>query len=373
MTRSDIAIPRGPDQVTPDWMSTALSTEDGPTSIDNVQIAAVGTGQAGATYRVSVRYNANPTQLPATFVVKLSSQRPEIREKVSPGYRVEHAFYTLLARHLDVPIPRAYHCEISADALDFALIMADETPAEPGDQIQGCSPAQARLAARAIAGLHGPLWCDPTIADFPYTVMPKPSPESASMLGEVMNSASELALNEIGHLLTEQDRATFVDATALTETWLLLEPDRYSVLHGDYRIDNLLFTPDDSRVSIVDWQSLTVGLPARDLTYFTATSMQPELRREMERELVLIYHQSLRTYCVSGYDLETCWHDYRLGALQATLICGLGAAFTPAPNERAERMIVAMMSRACQAIRELESLELIRQKSSCGKAPSHRR
>jgi hypothetical protein len=124
-----------------------------------------------------------------------------------------------------------------------------------------------------------------------------------------------------------------------------------------------MFTPDDSRVSVVDWQSLTVGLPSRDLAYFTATSMQPEMRRAMERELVSIYHRSLLGYGISGYDPETCWQDYRLGVPQSTLISGLGAAFTPAPNERAERMIVAMMSRGCQAIRDLNTLGLIREKS----------
>jgi hypothetical protein len=45
------------------------------------------------------------------------------------------------------------------------------------------------------------------------------------------------------------------------------------------------------------------------------------------------------------------------------MISGLALAFTPAPNERAARMVMAMMNRSCRAIRELGSLDLIREKS----------
>ncbi len=40
-------------------------------------------------------------------------------------------------------------------------------------------------------------------------------------------------------------------------------------MHGDYRLDNMLFDPDRTRVTVVDWQTLGSGLPARDLAYFT--------------------------------------------------------------------------------------------------------
>ncbi|NKZ11380.1 aminoglycoside phosphotransferase family protein [Mycolicibacterium septicum DSM 44393] len=358
-----LAIPSGSADVTAEWLSSALQDSHPTTSVIAVALEPVGTGQAGATYRATVRYAANPAGLPATLIVKLSSQRPEIRAKVSSSYRVEHAFYSQLASRVEIPLPRAYHCEISEDNLDFVLVMADQAPAEQGDQIDGCSAERGRLAARAIAGLHGPLWCDTTIADYAHTVMPRPGPESAAALGQVMANASEIGLREVGHLMAAEDQATFTEAAALTESWLLLEPERFSILHGDYRIDNLLFAPDDSAISVVDWQSVTVGLPGRDLGYFAATSLLPELRAEIERELVSVYHAALQSHGVAEYDEQDCWDDYRLGILQGTLISGLAAAFTPSPNERAERMLMAMMSRSCRAIRELGVLELIREMS----------
>jgi hypothetical protein len=145
---------------------------------------------------------------------------------------------------------------------------------------------------------------------------------------------------------------------ALVTPWLLAERDRFALMHGDYRLDNMLFDPDRTRVSIVDWQTLGVGLPTRDLAYFTATSLNPQLRASIEEGLVDDYHRTLSEYGVTDYDRETCWRDYRLGVPQAPLISALGFAFA-AGTERGDDMVLTMLARGCQAIRDLETLELI--------------
>ena len=144
----------------------------------------------------------------------------------------------------------------------------------------------------------------------------------------------------------------------LVAPWLLAERDRFALLHGDYRLDNLLFFPDAAAVTVVDWQTLGVGLPARDLAYFAATSLKPELRASIEHDLVDEYHRALTGYGVTGYDRETCWHDYRLGIMQALLISALGFAFATS-TERGDDMMLAMLARGCQAIRELGTLDLV--------------
>src|ERR1700731_2709269 len=102
-----------------------------------------------------------------------------------------------------------------------------------------------------------------------------------------------------------------------------------------------------------------VGLPARDLSYFTATSLLPELRADVEEGLVDDYHQSLLGYGVTDYDRETCWRDYRLGMLQAPLITALGCAYA-STTERGDDMMLVMLTRGCQAIRDLGSMDLLR-------------
>lgn len=353
-----MSIPRYPDDVTREWLSTVLSSDDALVEVSEVDIAAIGTGQTGATFRVSARYATNPGGLPDTFVIKLPAQDDSVRDRVTIGYRSECAFYASVADRVRVPTPRCFYCEISDDALVYALLLADQAPAMQGDQIAGCGEREARLAVTALAGLHGPSWCDPMWLDFSGIAFTRPDEASAKGLGEVARMSADITLDKLGDRMSAADRETFSAAMDLVTPWLLAEQNRFALLHGDYRLDNLLFHPDASKVTVVDWQTLGVGLPARDLAYFTATSLKPQLRSAIERRLVDEYHRKLLSYGVVGYDGETCWRDYRLGVPQALLISALGFAFATA-TDRGDDMVLIMLARGCQAIRDLRTLELI--------------
>jgi aminoglycoside phosphotransferase (APT) family kinase protein len=56
--------------------------------------------------------------------------------------------------------------------------------------------------------------------------------------------------------------------------------ERISVVHGDYRLDNLIFHPRETKiVAVLDWELSTLGDPLADFTYFLMNwSMPPEGR-----------------------------------------------------------------------------------------------
>ena len=62
---------------------------------------------------------------------------------------------------------------------------------------------------------------------------------------------------------------------------------------------------------------------------------------------------------MTDYDFDTCWRDYRLGVVQAPLLTALGFAFA-ASTDRGDEMMLTMLHRGCRAIRELDTLELIK-------------
>ena len=74
---------------------------------------------------------------------------------------------------------------------------------------------------------------------------------------------------------TKQYRASETERLEDMETlisWLERNepPDdgRSSLVHGDYRVDNMIFTPDGSRLlAIIDWELSTIGHPFSDLAY----------------------------------------------------------------------------------------------------------
>ena len=353
-----VSIPRYPGDVTAEWLSAALSERGASVEVSDVDVAAIGTGQTGATYRVTARYAADPVDLPETFVIKLPAHDDAVRHRVALSYRSECAFYAAVADRVQVPTPQCFYCEITEDGMDYVLLLADQAPAVQGDQIAGCGEHEARLAVSALAGLHGPSWCDPYWLDLPGIVFSRPDEASAKGLGDVAKMSADITLQKLGDRMSAEDRETFTAAMGLVAPWLLVEWDRFALLHGDYRLDNLLFDPGRNWVSVVDWQTLGVGLPARDLAYFTATSLNSQVRAAIEKDLVDKYHRALLGYGVTGYDRETCWRDYRLGMTQAPLISALGFAFSTA-TERGDDMVLAMLGRGCQAIRDLGTLELI--------------
>ncbi len=351
-------IPSRPDDITPAWLTKVLSHAGDPV-VRDVDVVAVGTGQTGATYRLAVTYQANPATLPDTFVVKLPVADDTVRDRVALSYRSECAFYRFVANHVKVPVPQCFYCDISEDASSYALLLADQAPAVQGDQIVGCGVAEARLAARAIAGLHGPTWCRPEWPSVPGMVMSLADEASKRGMGEIAAMSAGITVDKLGPKLSKADAETLVESMGLVTPWLCNDFGRFSVIHGDYRLDNILFHPDGSRVCVVDWQTLGAGLPARDLSYFAATSLTPELRSDIERQLVTDYRDELHKHGVTGYDLETCWHDYRYGMLQALLISALGFAFS-AGTDRGDDMVATMLARGCRAMRELGTADLIR-------------
>jgi hypothetical protein len=356
---SAVSIPRYPTDVTSGWLSAVLGAD-----VHDVEVTPVGTGQTGATYRIVATYASNPEGLPDTFIIKLPAQDDTVRDRVVLGYRSECAFYQSVAHRVHVPIPQSFHCEISDDAADYALLLTDQAPAVQGDQIAGCDEAQARLAARAIAGLHAPTWNQDEWLTFSGLAMSLLDDASKKGLGDVAVMSAGITVDKLGAKLSPEDQATFVEAMALVTPWLA-DLGRYSLIHGDYRLDNLLFHPDNAGIWVVDWQTLGVGLPARDLAYFAATSLEPDVRSRIEQDLVTEYHQALLSLGVTDYDRETCWYDYRYGMIQALLISALGFAFAVG-TDRGDDMVATMLRRGCRAIRELGTAELVKARATAG-------
>lgn len=350
------SIPRYPSDVTPAWLADVLARHGTAADVAAVDVHPVGTGQTGATFRVTATYTTDQRGLPGSFILKLPSGDDAVRDRVALGYRCECAFYQSVADRVNIPVPECFGCEITGDGADYALLLADQAPAVQGDQIAGCGVGEARLAVRALAGLHGPTWCDPYWQSFEGLVMSVTGPDAIRGMGELAKMAADITVDRLNGKLSDADAETLVTAMSLVTPWLLNAPDRFALLHGDYRLDNLLF--DGERITVVDWQTMGVGLAGRDLAYFTGTSLEPEVRAQADTELVTEYHRALQEQGVTGYDQATCWHDYVLGMVQVPLISALGCAFS-IETERGHDMMAAMLRRGCRAIRDLGTLDLI--------------
>jgi aminoglycoside phosphotransferase (APT) family kinase protein len=55
----------------------------------------------------------------------------------------------------------------------------------------------------------------------------------------------------------------------------LPEQSRTSIVHGDYRIDNVVFDGDGTLTAVLDWELATLGDPVADFSYLAMQWMMP--------------------------------------------------------------------------------------------------
>ncbi len=343
-----------PEDLTPTWLTDVLRAAGHDVEVTSVRTEPVGTGQMGRSVRLHLEGALG--DLPTTLVAKLPAEDETRRAMVAGIYRTEVEFYRSLAPTLSVRTPAMHHSELSEDHTRFVLLLEDLAPREQGDQLTGCTPTMAEVAVDNLAGLHGPRWCDPTLADLEW--LAAIDADGAAMVGAVTADATGRFLERYGNRISDQDAQLLRSLPEVLPFWVLARSERFAPLHGDYRLDNLLFGDGLDPVAAVDWQTVTLGLPGRDLAYFLATGLTAQHRRTHEERLVERYHGALREHGVSDHSAEQCWDDYRFGMLQGPLITIVGAAYGEV-TDRGDEMFLAMSARSCDAIRDLRTLDLL--------------
>jgi hypothetical protein len=340
--------------VTPRWLTAVLAANGFDVEVATIGTEPIGTGQMGYCYRLAIDYVRGDG--PARLVVKLASEDPARRTADAFTYRCEVNFYRQIAPRVSVRIPRCYLASLSEDGTMFTLLLEDLAPASPGDQIDGCTVQQAHDAAVNIAGLHGPLWCDEDLRALDWLI--PMSPDIADLSAAFFKDSAATFVDR--YPLSDQTAAILTEFAEKSVTWWRQVPEPFTLLHADYRLDNLLFGPAGSPdpVIAVDWQACMVGQPMRDVAFVVVSGLNLEDRRAAERAIVAAYHQRLCSFGVSDYDLEQCWQDYRFGVFHSSMITVFGAA-TGKRSERGDRMFTVMAERSAAAIRDLDALSLL--------------
>ncbi|SHN75830.1 phosphotransferase [Cryptosporangium aurantiacum] len=377
-----------PAGLTPEWLSQALGFP-----VRAARHAPIGNGQIGGSYRIELEYSPPaPPEAPSSVVAKIAAGSEAQRKLLGPAFVSEVGFYLHLAERVRARIPRCWYGAISTDHASFTLLLEDLTPSVPGSQAAGCTPAQAEDAVVNLAALHASFWNDEFLRTG-LEWLTLPTTELAELAGAALADATGTFVSRFSSGLSAADAATLTEAASVVTEWVLHHQTPFSLVHGDYRLDNLMFPPSGAGSAgagsagagpsgagpsgagsagagsagagsfragsaALDWQGLSIGHPGRDLAYFIALSLPPDARRAHEESLVAAYHAALD---VPGFSLEDCRTGYRIGMLQGPLITVLGCVYSPAERTAAaDAMFLSMASRSAQAIRDLDTLALIR-------------
>lgn len=348
MTETTLPIADAPEALTADWLTGALRTSGVLTdeAVVGAEVTPVGTGQMCDSVRVHLTYDRG-TDAPATVVAKLPAADPTSRTTALSlrSYEIEVRFYQQLAPRLPIRTPHVHYSDIDVQTASFVLLMEDLAPARQGDQLLGCTPEQAAVAIDELPKLHAPRWNDPTLAEIDWLHR---DPEQARMfmvnlLPMLWSGFRERYAARLGPEVHEAGDALFANL----ERHMTTPSEPWTVIHNDYRLDNLLFGPghgDEATIAVVDWQTCSDGPAMTDVAYFIGAGLTPDDRRACERDLVRRYHTALLAAGVEGYDWDRCWHDHRRGTW-AGLIMAVAASMLVEQTERGDEMFMTMARR----------------------------
>ena len=355
-----LRIPSSVGEVTPTFLTAALGSCSllGGATVTSVEPEPIGTGQMCDSFRLRLGYD-KATPAPQTVVVKLPSTDAGSRTaaRALRCYEIEVRFYQELAGELPVPTPACYHAAIEVDSGEFVLLLADLAPAVQGDQMAGCALEEATVAIDALVALHAPRWGDPSLAELEW--LGRDRAGTRAFLLELLPSSWAGFCDRYAAALDEAVFEVGAELFSSIESYLAgSDTAPPTIVHGDYRLDNLLFDAAAKTVAVVDWQTCGLGAGCSDLAYFLGAGLLPELRRQHEQALVRRYHDGLVAAGVTGYGFERCFADYRRGSFGG-LVMAVAASMLVERTERGDEMFLTMARRHARHALDLDAASVL--------------
>ncbi|MFM8687706.1 MAG: phosphotransferase, partial [Acidimicrobiaceae bacterium] len=305
---ADISSHKG---ISSEYLSKALAPISGVAKLKITAISPIGTGQMAESYRV--KFSQESGEKIESVVVKVPSQNENSRSasRTTRCYELETSFYSSLRNSLKVETPKCFHVWYDAPSDDFVLVLEDIKDASQGDQITGATVEQADAAITQLVNLHAPMWGSEILNQIGW--LPKHSLNVATGTSQLLRSV----FSGFAERFSEKVNSEFISLGAR----LVSKIDRYyaafptllTVAHREFRLDNLLFTPQNNKtgVKVVDWQTVGAMPGASDLGYFIGASFTVDGRREYEQVLVQSYCERLAAQRIDVSNNEI-WAQYRL-------------------------------------------------------------
>jgi Phosphotransferase enzyme family len=349
---TSLALIERPSDLTADWLTTAI----GAGTVADFTFERIGTGQMSECYRVALHY-ADGQHGPASVVLKVAAADPSSRQTgLAMGlYEREVRFYNDIAPGLNGPVAPCHHSAYDPSTGVFDLLLGDATPATVGDEIRGATAEQAMMALTQLGRVHGPLLGDQALADAEW--LNRESPVNQGLISALYAGYLERYQAQVA----PEHRAVCDAMVATFDASMAQEADSErprGLVHGDYRLDNMLFGEDgaDRPLTVVDWQTVTVGPAFTDVAYFLGCALPVAQRRQQYDELLRAYHDAL------GPDAGVTLDDVRDGVRRQSFFGVLMAIVSPmlvARTERGDAMFMAMMERHAQHVLDTDALAVL--------------
>jgi len=224
------------------WFDAACPGEIG----GPLQGRLIAGGRSNLTYEVS-----DGTR---SWVVR----RPPLGHVLATAHDMAREYRVITAlRDTSVPVPLSYALCTDPDVLGapfYVMSAVDGVAYRTADQLAAVGPARTQVIAERMVGtlalLHAVNPAEVGLADFgrPEGFLARQVRRWKKQL-DASRSRPLPGIDELHDLLD----ANPPDGTAPT------------IVHGDYRLDNMLVGPDDKIAAVLDWEMATLGDPLTDV------------------------------------------------------------------------------------------------------------
>ena len=312
-----------------EWLSAILGAR--VESADAERIGA-DAGFAGAVYRLRPIYadGAGGGGAPSRIILKTASSHAPTRRLLNRlgAYRAETDFYRYSASESGAA-PKCFFSEYDADSGAFRLLLEDLSRMR---QTDGLSSADALAVADMLGRLHARFCSERGRA-------PSWAPKfdrATALFGRMQAAAWRRMPSEILDAAPGLAKVAEKARRRTAEIKARLARPPFTLVHGDARADNIFFDDNGggaATVKAIDWQAVRLGRGAYDLAYFMATSLDSELRRAVQDDMIRAHSDALAAAGCGCQDSDSLREDIReslldmvgfLGIIGATLDFGAG-------------------------------------------------
>lgn len=223
------------------WLSDAV-----PGASTDLSATLLTGGKSNLTYAV--------TDGMSTWIVR----RPPLGHVLATAHDMDREYRVMAAlQATDVPVPRTYAMCPDADVLGAEFYVMERcagTPYRRADELASLGAERTRaISERLVDSLTALHAVDPAavgLADF--------------------GRAEGFLARQVRLWRKQFDASRTRDLPAAEELYALLEENipaesAAGIVHGDFRLDNVLVDGDDRVTAVLDWEMATLGDPLSDL------------------------------------------------------------------------------------------------------------
>ena len=324
----------------------------------------VGSGNMSLLTKLAVTYERDDEKLPKTMIIKIPTTFASARDIGNQlnAYERETRFYIDIADKIPMRTPKLIFGASDKETDTYILILEDCSRFALIDQIKGLDTKVSELIAVKLADFHAAWWNKKGLSSF--TWLPRPRGQEIQSTVNILRTTIETCdkSDEFKNLLP---RGGWEACQKISERADLLvqsiTDSNLTIIHSDFRSDNLFIdnnTPADPLV-VFDWQMVQISRGIFDLSYLFGASIDIEIRRKIERNIIKIYYERLQHNGIKSYSFDECWADYLKGWLIYTYILTMAYASLDNSNARAFEVVKRSEARWFSAIVDNNAISVL--------------